>query len=69
MATLQRTWALLLQSEESIALLLAALEDVPISHQSVGRRRDRDEPLSADIEQNLSVKRFSARHDCVENWQ
>ena len=65
----QRSWALLLQGEESIALLLAALEDVPTSHPSVGLRHDRDEALSADIEQRLSVNRFSARHDYVESRQ
>ncbi len=49
-----------LQNKESIALLLAALESVPLARRAVVVMHDLDEVPVADIARTLSITRFGA---------
>jgi RNA polymerase sigma-70 factor, ECF subfamily len=49
-----------LQSKQSIALLLAALEDLPMSRRAVVVMHDLDEVPILDVARNLSITRFGA---------
>jgi RNA polymerase sigma-70 factor, ECF subfamily len=49
-----------LQSKQSVALLLAALETVPLARRAVVIMYDLDETPIADIAQHLSITRFGA---------